>query len=274
MNIESIQTFVAKLYTNSDFLTLFKLSPAKAFDLMQLSEVERVFFLSVDLERIEKIHDIVKEKQVRAIESLFPLFSTFFEPLFESFLERFLQLSKNYSSSYEGKLRQAADFHDFCVQKLLLEKEIDPPFLIDLIRFEYLYLFVGSQKIPQIYKWIEKHVSKNIEPQTRLMVHEYVHIEDFHFPILAIIRQLESEGRQDLQWDPEITHLLFVPTDSPYPKLLHVNSQFRRLLPYFNGEAPFEILGPAIAKQESAEALSQLPQALAFFKSNQVLALL
>jgi len=56
--------------------------------------------------------------------------------------------------------------------------------------------------------------------------------------------------------------------------VLPVDPRHRKLLLYFNGKEPFETLGSKIKQNESQDVFDQLPKALAFFKSNKVLALI
>ena len=270
MNIELMQTFVAKLYTSKDFLALFQHAPNKAFDLMLLPAAERSFFLTVDNQRIEKIHQIVMEKQHRMLKSSFPIFFIFYQKKFEYFVEAFFRLNKNYSSSCDGKLRQASDFHDFCVHRLSLEPKTEQLFLADLVRFEYLYLKIGNRNVPRVYSYLPGN--EKIDSHTRFFVHEYVHLEDFNFPILEIIQNLEDN--RDYQLEKNKSSLLFVPNPGPVPKLVPVSPRHRCLLPYFDGSTTFEKLTLLLAKQEPPEVLKELPHALGFLKSNQILMLL
>jgi len=146
--------------------------------------------------------------------------------------------------------------------------------LKDLIKFEFLRFTLGCQQVPKLYALLDPYFETSIKSDTRIFVHEYAHLEDFDFPVIEIIQKLKKSSSEVNLERPEKNHVLFIPSPLLGCIVLPVDPRHRKLLLYFNGKEPFETLGSKIKQNESQDVFDQLPKALAFFKSNKVLALI
>lgn len=265
MNLTRTQTFLAKLYTSRDFLALYQNAPEKAFDLLKLDAAERQFFLQADGRRIEKIASIIRDKQQDALESCFPLFSTYFPSAFTTCSERFSHLEKNYSPSYRGKARLSEDFHDFCRDALPALDIQERAFLIELIRYEHLQLKIGQQTLSRSHQFLDRLAPKTITPYTCFFLHDTAHIEEFNYPLSQLIQAFEEGHTPALT--PEKTTLIFMPADLPYPAIITFPAAWRPLLEFFDGNHSYA----SLAQRLPQDLLAQLPEALALLKTHKIL---
>lgn len=199
MSLAEMQSYLAQLYTDDHFRTLFTLAPDISFEGYLLTEQEKQALRSIDQRLLEYFATSLKMKQQEYLRAAYPATFALLLPLVQRLFNRFYQ---NYPAKpHEDVLARISDFGTFMEQVLATDEQA-PCYASDLARYErlhYQYTYEPSE--------VDAFTAINVEPpdaaplglKSMLMLLPGVHREMFAYRIVPIMDALTAHQTPDEQ---------------------------------------------------------------------------
>ena len=264
MRIDIVHQFIGGLYTDSVFLELFKNCRDVAFGFVGLEEEECDFFKNVDIERIKKINNIIREKRLSVLKNCFSYFSEFYPDTFSSLTSEFLMIPGNYSGNRSGRLEMCQDFYSFASQKMDgFRKNNFPKYLKEIILFDYLSKSCADIRIPSFLKYYTD--LRHIKPSARPIFNNHVIMQHFRWPIMDVINSLKQNEIPKNVQKGDCT-IIFAPHKNKF-KILQLSDTTRLLIDFLNGEYRASELHKMFGKENQ----KKIDASLEFLSTNNLL---
>ncbi|HEU5383047.1 MAG TPA: glycosyltransferase, partial [Ktedonobacteraceae bacterium] len=210
MSLAEMQSYLAQLYTDDHFRTLFTLAPEASFESYVLTEQEKQALRAIDRRLLAYFATSLKMKQQAYLRAAYPATFALPQAIVQRFFNRFYQ---NYPARpHEDVFSRIIEFGTF-MEHMLASDEQAPCYASEVARYERLhYLYTYQPSVADAFPAInaERSEAASLSLDAVPMLLPDVHREVFAYAIIPIIDLLSAHQAPDEQASrPERCELMF-----------------------------------------------------------------